>query len=121
MFYLTQFLTIMTFSLTGEVLQRIIPLPVPASVYGIVLLFCALCCGIVKIQQVKTVGSFLSSLLPLLFVSPVAGLLDNWPLVKNAVVPLLILVFLSTLLTFFISGRTAQYFLEKEGTHGPSA
>lgn len=121
MTYLPQFLIIMTVSLLGELLQRLIPLPIPASVYGIVLLFGALCCKIVKVDQVKKAGNFLVSLLPLLFVSPVASLLDSWPVVKDALVPLLGLTVVSTLLTFLISGKTAQWFLRKEDRDGTSA
>ena len=51
--YLSQFLIILGFSLIGEALQRIVPLPIPASVYGLVLLFAALCLKIVKLEQVK--------------------------------------------------------------------
>ena len=56
--YLSQFLIILGFTLAGEALQRIIPLPIPASVYGLALLFTALCLKIVKVEQVKTTGSF---------------------------------------------------------------
>ena len=70
--YLSQFLRITAFTLTGELLQRIVPLPIPASVYGLVLLFAALCTGAVKLEQVKDVGGFLISILPILFVSPAA-------------------------------------------------
>ena len=47
--YLNQFLIIMGFTLAGEALQRLVPLPIPASVYGLVLLFAALCLGVVKL------------------------------------------------------------------------
>lgn len=121
MTYLPQFLIIMTVSLLGELLQRLIPLPIPASVYGIALLFAALWAGIVKVEQVKQAGSFLTSILPVLFVPPVAGLLENWALVENALIPLLVLTALSTLLTFFVSGKTAQMLLKKEEPHGTAS
>ena len=54
--YLSQFLIIISFSLMGEVLQRLIPVPIPASVYGIALLFAALCLGVVKLEQIKEEG-----------------------------------------------------------------
>ena len=40
--YLSQFLIILGFTFLGEALQRIIPLPIPASIYGLTLLFAAL-------------------------------------------------------------------------------
>ena len=91
--YLSQFLIILGFSLAGECLQRWIPLPIPASVYGLVLLFAALCLKIVKLDQIRRAGSFLISILPILFVSPVVGILENWGLIRGALVP----VFLGSL------------------------
>lgn len=113
--YLNSFLIIMGFSLVGEALQRMIPIPIPASVYGIVLLFAALCAGIVKVEQVKTVGGFLSSILPILFVSPVVGILENWALIRGSVPAIFLLSAGTTVLTFFLSGRIAQTFCRKEG------
>lgn len=116
--YLSQFLIILGFSLAGEALQRLVPLPIPASVYGIVLLFAALCAGLVKLAQVKEAGGFLTSILPILFVSPAVGILENWALIQDAVLPMFLLVAASTALTFGISGRVAQWLLKKGGgTH----
>lgn len=114
--YLTQFLTIMGFTLIGEVLQRIVPLPIPASVYGIALLFAALCLKWVKVEQVKETGSFLSSILPLLFVSPAVGIVEDWGLIREDLLAILLLLISTTIMTFAISGRVAQAFLKKEET-----
>ena len=111
--YLNQFLIIMGFALIGEVLQRVLPLPIPASVYGIALLFLALCFGLVKLEQVKEAGGFLSSLLPLLFVAPTVGILENWALIQGALLPMILLILASTVLVFGISGRAAQAILKK--------
>ena len=112
--FLSQFLIIMGFTIAGEALQRIIPLPIPASVYGIVLLFSALCFGLVKLEQVKEAGGFLTSILPILFVAPAVGFLENWDLIKDSLLPMFLLVLSSTVLTFGISGRVAQALLKKE-------
>ena len=45
--YLSQFMIILGFTLIGETLHRLVPLPIPASVYGLVLLFLALCFRII--------------------------------------------------------------------------
>jgi len=113
--YLTQFLIILGFTLTGEVLQRVIPLPIPASVYGLVLLFLALCFGLVKLEQVKQTGTFLTSILPILFVSPAVGIVEDWGLIREELVPILLLLVATTVLTFGISGRIAQALLKKGG------
>jgi len=117
--YISQFLIIMGFTLAGEVLQKLIPLPVPASVYGIALLFLALNFKLVKLEQVKDVGGFLSSILPLLFVPPAVSILENWGMIKSSLVPILLLVLASTVITFAISGKITQILMQKgEKRHG---
>ena len=103
--YLSQFWTILGFTLLGEVLQRIIPLPVPASVYGLLLLFAALCLKLVKLEQVRETGTFLVSVLPVLFVSPTVGILEDWGLIREDLLVSLLLLVGSTVLAFGIGGR----------------
>ena len=111
--YLSQFLIILGFTFVGEALQRMIPLPIPASVYGLVLLFIALCFGIVKVEQVKQVGSFLISVLPVLFVAPTVGILEDWSLIAQNLLPVMLLILGSTVLTFGIAGRITRAFVKK--------
>ena len=113
--YLSQFLIIMGFTLLGEALQRLIPLPIPASVYGLTLLFLALCLKIVKVEQVKETGGFLTSILPILFVSPAVGIVEDWGLIADRLVPIVLILVGSTIASFGISGRIAQAILKKEG------
>ena len=111
--YLSQFLRITAFTLAGELFQRVIPLPVPAAVYGLTLLFAALYLGVVKLEQVKDAGGFLVSILPILFVSPAVGILENLGLIQGVVIPLLLLIALSTIVTFGIAGRVTQVLNER--------
>lgn len=113
--YLSQFLIILGFTLAGEALQMFIPLPIPASVYGLVLLFAALCLKIVKVEQVKDVGGFLASILPILFVSPTVGIVEHWALVKDQLLPIALLLVATTALTFGIAGRVTQALMKKGG------
>lgn len=106
--YLSQFLIILSFTLAGEALQRLIPLPVPASVYGLVLLFLALCLKLIRVDQVKETGSFLISLLPFLFVSHVVGIVEHWQAIRPQILPLCLLIVSTTVLVFGISGRLVQ-------------
>jgi holin-like protein len=115
--YLSQFLIILGFTVAGEALQRLLPLPIPASVWGLVLLFTALCLGIVKLEQVKDVGSFLTSILPILFVAPTVGIVEYWNLLSGKILPLVLLIIGSTVLTFGIAGCVAQSLSKKGGGH----
>ena len=106
--YLSQFLIILAFTLAGEALQRLIPLPIPASVYGLVLLFLALCVKLVKVDQVKQVGGFLISLLPFLFVSHVVGIVEHWSAIRAQIFPICLLIVATTVLVFGVSGSLTQ-------------
>lgn len=112
--YLSQFLIILAFAFLGEVAHNLLPFTIPASVYGIVLLFAALSLKLVKVEQVKEVGGFLTSILPVLFVSPMVGILEQWDLIHEELTVILLLVGASTIVTFAVSGIMTQAFLDKE-------
>ena len=115
--YLSQFLIILGFTFAGEALQRIIPLPIPASVYGLLLLFGALCLGLVKLEQVKETGHFLASILPILFVAPAVNILEYWNLIEARLIPIGALILGSTVLIFGISGTVTRLITGKGGAH----
>ena len=112
--YLHQLCLIFSFSFLGEVLNHLIPLPIPASIYGMILLFLALFTGIVPLKAVKEVGSFLTSILPVLFVVATVGLIDHWDLLRSTIFPIALILILTTLLTFAISGWIAQWITDRK-------
>lgn len=116
--YLKQSALLFGFTLLGEALHRLLPLPIPAAVYGLVLLFVALCLKIVKVEQINKVCDFLLTILPILFVSPAVNLLESWGIVAPHVIPIALLVLSSTVLVFVVAGLISQLFCRKEGDHG---
>ena len=113
--YLSQFCIILGFTLAGEALQRVLPLPIPGSVWGLALLFIALCFGIVKPEHVKDAATFLISIMALLFVSPAVGIVENWTLIQPKLLPICLLLAGTTCLVFGISGRLTQQLMKKGG------
>ena len=79
------------------------------------LLFLALCAGIVKPEQIRQVSAFLISIMAVLFVSPAVGILDSWDLIRGQLLPICLLTLASTFLVFGISGRVTQRLLAKGG------
>lgn len=112
--YIRQFCVILGFSFLGEALHRLIPFSIPASIYGLVLLFLALLTGVIRLEAVQETGTFLAGILSLLFVSPVVNLLDCWDRVASSLIPILVIILASTLLTFGVSGRVTQAFLNRQ-------
>ena len=113
--YLKQICLILVFSFLGELLRWLLPFPIPASIYGMVLLFTALTLKIIPGEAVRDSGAFLTSILPLLFVAPAVNLIDCWDVVKPVVIPLAIVIALTTVLTFGISGLVTQWLLNRKG------
>ena len=113
--YIPQLAIIFGFTLLGEALQRLLPVGIPGSVYGLVLLFLALCTGIVKLEQVKESGEFLRSLLPVLFVAPTVSIMEHWAVIRTELLSLILLLVSTTVVTFGVSGILTQRCNKKEG------
>lgn len=105
--YIFQFGRILAFCFLGEVLHAVLPLPVPASVYGLVLLLAALTTGVVKLEQVKETGTYLTGIFPLLFVPAAAGIMELWA-EMGQLLPILIAILPVTVLVMAAAGRTTQ-------------
>ena len=86
----------------------VLPLPVPASVYGLVLLLAALTTGVVKLEQVKETGTYLTGIFPLLFVPAAAGIMELWAEMGQLLLPILIAILPVTVLVMAAAGRTTQ-------------
>lgn len=108
MSYVFQLAIIFGVSFAGELLNAILPLPVPASVYGLVIMFLLLCTKIVKLEQVETVAEFLMSIMPLFFIEPTVGIMNSYGLVKGKILPLFIACFLSFVVVMVVTGLISQ-------------
>lgn len=106
--YIKQMAIILLVSLAGEAMEYFIPLPVPASVYGLVLMFLLLVTKIVKLSDVEDVADFMLSIMPFFFVAPTVGLMTSFELIKGSVLMLVLMCFLSTLVTVAVTGLVAQ-------------
>lgn len=111
--YLRQLLIILIFSFIGEILHSLIPIQVPASIYGLVLLFIALLTGIIQLPQVKEVAKYLIEIMPLMFIPAGVGLLESWGDLKSILIPVLILLVVSTVLVMGVSGKVTQGMIQR--------
>ena len=109
--FMKQIALIVLFSFLGEVCRAVIPLPVPASIYGMVLMFAALSLKMVKLEQVKDAGGFMTSILPVLFVAPLVSLMDCWPLLRENLLPLAVIAVVSTVATFAVAGLVTKWMM----------
>ncbi len=106
--YVFQLGIICAVSLAGEVLHILLPFPVPASVYGLVILFVLLMTGVVKLHQVENVADYLMAVMPVFFIEPTVGLMTSFGVIRNDVVALVLACALSTAAVICVTGLTAQ-------------
>ena len=116
--YIRQFSIILLFSLAGDLCHAVLPLPIPASIYGMVLLLLALMLKVVRVEAVAETGEFLVSMLPVLFVAPTVKLLDYWQLIAPSLWQIAAIVVISTVVVFAVSGWVTQALQKKEDSHG---
>lgn len=113
--FLRQFMIILLLSFLGEVLKMFIPLPIPASVYGLVLMLFCLVTGILKTNQVKDAAFFLIEIMPVMFIPAAAGLIDSWGVLRPLLLPIMVITIVITVLVMVVTGRVAQMIAQKRG------
>ena len=113
--YIKQLMWILLFSGIGELLQAVIPLPIPAAIYGLVLLLTALCTGLLQAEKIAETANFLISIMPLLFVAPAVSILAHWELIAPNVVAIVVIMTLSTVIVFALSGLVTKWLQKKGG------
>lgn len=115
--YITQFLIILAFSFAGEALHAMLPLPIPASIYGIVMLFVALQMKWVKVKDVREVSTFLIAVMPVMFIPAAVGLVDSWADIAGHLVAYVVVTVLTTFVVMGVAGLVTQRMIRrgKEG------
>lgn len=111
--YLIQFLIIVAFSFLGELLHFCLPLPIPASIYGIVLLFVALELKWVKVKDIRETSSFLIAVMPVMFIPAAVGLIDSWKSIGNSWLAYIVVTVVSTFIVMGVSGVVTQYVIRR--------
>lgn len=109
--YVIQLFIIICFSFLGEILHEVLPFPIPASIYGIVLLFLALELKILKVDQIREVSTTLIISMPVMFVPPAVGLISSWENIKDSWAEYLLITFASTFVVMAIAGWSTQWII----------
>ena len=106
--YIKQLAVILAVSFAGEVLNGVIPLPVPAGIYGIVILFLLLLLKVLPLSAVEGTADFLIEIMPLMFIPAAAGLIDSWANIKSSVIAYAVIALVSTVIVMAVSGGVTQ-------------
>jgi len=105
---------ILAISLLGELLNAWIPLPVPGSIYGLVLMLAGLCTGVIPMEKVQSTGRFLIEIMPVMFIPAAVGLIESWTALKPILVPVLAIMVVSTFVVMGVTGHVTQAIMRRE-------
>lgn len=112
--YMKEFGIILTITFLGEVLKYLIPLPIPASIYGLLLMLLALRTGLIPLDSVRNAGKFMIEIMPMMFIPAAVGLLVSWGTLKPICIPVIIITVISTIAVMGVTGIVTQFVLRLE-------
>ncbi len=102
---------ILLVALAAEALEHLLPLPVPASIYGLGLMLFLLISGLLKVEQIRETASFLVEIMPVLFIPPAVGLMESYTALEGIFLPMAAAVAITTVVVMAVTGRCAQAIL----------
>lgn len=91
----------------AELIKYLLPLPIPASVYGLILMLLALLTGLLRPEQIETAADFLIVIMPVLFVAPTIALVANLDRLLSLALPVLLGI-VGTALVIGLGGKAAE-------------
>ena len=112
--YMRQFGIILGVTCAGELMKYFIPLPIPGSIYGLLLMFVLLLTKVIKVENVKDVGEFLIEIMPLMFIPAGLELLGSWRERKGFLVPLLVITVSTTFIVIFVTGKVTDFMMNRK-------
>ena len=110
--YIKQFLIIIGVSCIGELLNYLIPLPIPASVYGLVIMLGLLVAKKLRIDAVKETADFLINIMPIMFIPASVGLIAYWEQLQPFLTPVIIITVISTILVMVATGKITDLIIK---------
>lgn len=111
--FIKQLLIILSISFLAEVMEYLIPIPVAASIYGLLLMLIGLITKIIPLEKVEGAADFLVEIMPILFIPPTVGIMASVEALKQMLVPLCVISVVSTILIMGVTGSVSQGIIRK--------
>ncbi len=112
--YIRQFCIIIVISFIGELLGYLIPLPIPGSIYGLILMFIGLMTGVVPYESVKDTGKFLVDVMPVMFVPATVGIMNVWDIVRGSLWKYVLVLVVTTVVVMSVAGLISQLVIKRK-------
>lgn len=105
------------FGYLGVLLSRVLPITLPASILGMLLLLAALRLRLLSERSLAETGEFLGANMAFFFLPPAVDILEQYPLVRAYLPNILLICLLTTMATFlaaYLAARAAQQWTGKD-------
>lgn len=112
--YVKQLCMIAAVCLVAEAMEYFIPLPVAASIYGLLIMLGLLLTKVIKLEMVEDVADFLTGNLAIMFIPPTVGIMASVEEVKAMLIPLFVISIVTTLLIMAVTGKVTQFIIRRE-------
>lgn len=109
------FIILFVISCIGELMHTYIDLPIPASVYGVIILFLSLWGKVIPLEWVESGADMLITIMPLLFVPSVVKLVTLEELIMDNLFTLLIIIATSSVVVMVVTGKVSQWMIKRKG------
>lgn len=105
---ITQIGIVFMICLMGEGIAKILPIPFPASVISMILLFILLLSKILKPDHIKEKSDFLLKNMAFFFMPGGVTIMENYELLKGSIVQLIVICLVTLILTFAATACTVK-------------
>lgn len=112
--YLKQLFIILSISFVGELLNRFVPIPVPASIYGMGIMLLLLGTKILNVESVRDTAKYLIEIMPCMFIPAGVGLMTKWATLQAFLIPITVVIVVTTVIVMAVTGKAAQAIIRLE-------
>lgn len=112
--YIKGCMIITLLSFLGELCRHYIPLYVPGSIYGLIMLVGLLYFKIIKEEDIEQVAAFLFVIFPVIFIPSATKIIDVFPEVRQNFFKLLFIIIVSTVVSMIVTVKITDNMISLE-------
>jgi holin-like protein len=105
---IAQIVLLYLFFLAGDFVQKLLHLPIPGSIVGLLLLFILMLCKVVPVDWIESGATTVLAYLPLFFIPATAGIVNHLGIFSGKGLLLILVLIVSTVLTMGAASHSSQ-------------
>ena len=104
----------------GEIISKLLHIPIPGNIIGMLLLFLLLTTKVIKVEKVENLANFFLDHLAFFFIPASVGLMASFNSLKGSIFRIIILCILTTIIVISVTGITVQFICKNKSTNKKS-